>query len=364
MFMRAIGLLLAVAALLPAGTIYSVTDLGGLGGSSSMGFAINSSGSVAGWSQTPSGDQHAFLFSNGSLQDLSPNLNADSFAGGINATGTVVGTTYIDGQPHGTVWGSSVVTDLGPGTFATGINDAGVIIGGNGHAFLFSNGVYHDLGVLPGGDWSSAYGVNNLGTVVGNASTAAGGFRGFLWTAASGMVALPTFGGANSYATAINNNGEAAGFASLVDGYEHAFSALNAVLTDLGTLGGRSSFAYGINDDGNIVGFSWMASGANPHAFLYSNGMMVDLNSLIPASSGWELTQAFGINDAGQIVGQGLFHGQLEAFRLDPHSAESSVSTISTTATPEPTCLGSAAIGLALIALGARRKSKPPQAAA
>jgi len=86
-------------------------------------------------------------------------------------------------------------------------------------------------------------------------------------------------------ATDINNDGEVIGYASLSSGYEHAFSAIGAVMTDLGTLGG-SSFAYGINDSGAIVGYSWPTNGDNPDAFLYLNGMMVDLNSLIPSGFG------------------------------------------------------------------------------
>jgi probable HAF family extracellular repeat protein len=53
------------------------------------------------------------------------------------------------------------------------------------------------------------------------------------------------------------------------------------------------------------------------HAFLWTPGSgMVDLNTLIDRSSGWVLIQARGINDGGQIVGQGLRNGQQRAFRL------------------------------------------------
>lgn len=45
---------------------------------------------------------------------------------------------------------------------------------------------------------------------------------------------------------------------------------------------------------------------------------MLDLNSLIPAVSGWELQFAGSINDAGQIVGQGRINGQSHAFLLTP----------------------------------------------
>jgi probable HAF family extracellular repeat protein len=84
-------------------------------------------------------------------------------------------------------------------------------------------------------------------------------------------------------------------------------------MTDLGTLaGGEASEAYAINDHGVVVG----ASGGR--AFIYREGAMVDLNSLLPAESGWVLTTASGINDAGEIVGTGLYDGVERGFVLIP----------------------------------------------
>jgi probable HAF family extracellular repeat protein len=45
---------------------------------------------------------------------------------------------------------------------------------------------------------------------------------------------------------------------------------------------------------------------------------MQDLNSLIPAGSGWVLNDAYGINERGQIVGDGTINGQSLAFLLTP----------------------------------------------
>lgn len=45
---------------------------------------------------------------------------------------------------------------------------------------------------------------------------------------------------------------------------------------------------------------------------------MRNLNRLIPANSGWQLTVARAINDAGQIVGDGILNGQQRAFLLTP----------------------------------------------
>ncbi|HWY48359.1 MAG TPA: hypothetical protein VNX70_13315 [Bryobacteraceae bacterium] len=352
--MKAIGLLLAFFITLRASPSYSVNDLGTLGSSSAIGFKINNSGTVVGWAETIYGYSQAFQSaSGGSLQALPSLAASDSYAMGINSAGVIVGTNYVDGQPHGVIWnggiGNGPGTDLGAGIYATGVNDPGVVVGGDGHAFVLASGVYQDLGVLAGGNWSSAYGINNSGTVVGYGNVASGNFGGFVWTPQSGMLQLGTFGGLNSYAMGVNNSGEVIGYASLSSGYEHAFSAVGGVMTDLGTLGG-SSFAYGINDSGEIVGYSWPTTGDNPHAFLYLNGMLIDLNSLIPSGSGWQLLEAYGINDAGQIVGEGLLNGQSNAFLLDPVSVHNTLSfTFATTSVPEPGSAWLVVFGLILV---------------
>jgi len=346
--MKTIGLLLTFFIALRASPSYSVSDLGTLGSSSMTGFKTSDSGTAIGWGQTVYGYSQAFQSVNGgSLQTLGSLSASDSYAMGINSAGVIAGTAFVNGQPHGVIWNGSGTTDLGAGIYATGINDSGVVIGSNGHAFTLSNGVYHDLGALAGGDWSSASGINDSGAVVGDSSVASGNFRGFVWTPQSGMLALGTFGGLNSHATGINNSGEVIGYASLPSGYEHAFSAQGTVLTDLGTLGG-SSFAYGINDSGAIVGYSWPVNGDNPHAFLYLNGIMIDLNGLIPGGSGWQLLEAYGINNAGQIVGEGLLNGQPHAFQLDPASVGTGFA-LSLAPIPEPGTVWFAGFGMILV---------------
>jgi probable HAF family extracellular repeat protein len=347
--MRIIGLLLISAALGSANTIYSITNLGGMGGSESNAFAINAGGTAVGWAETPTGSYQAFVSNNGgALQNLSAPSASDIYAYGINGSGTVAGTAYVNGQPHGLIWNGSTLVDLGAGTYGTGINDAGAVVGGNGAAFLYSNGVLEDLGTLPGGAWSAAYGVNDAGTVVGYGTLASGICRGFIWTASGGMTPIGTFGGANSYANAVNAGGEVVGEASLASGYENAFVDIGGVMKDLGTLAGGNSWAYGINDSGSIVGYSWSPTGANPTAFLYSNGSMVDLNSLLPTGSGWQLLEAYGINDSGDIVGSGLFDGVASSFLLTPAGVVSAV--------PEPSAAPAIAIALALLLVSLRSR--------
>jgi len=52
--------------------------------------------------------------------------------------------------------------------------------------------------------------------------------------------------------------------------------------------------------------------------FLYDSGNTIDLNTLLPTGSGWELAGAYGINDAGQIAGLGSINGQYRAFLMTP----------------------------------------------
>jgi probable HAF family extracellular repeat protein len=339
---KSIALLLIVAATAAATPIYTVAYLGSLGGASATGYSVNDSGAVAGWGQNASGSQQAFVSTPSGLQALTPG-GAESYAYGINDAGTVVGTTYVNGQAHGTIWGGSGTTDLGAGTYAMGISDSGEVVGGNGGAFAVVNGQLQSLGTLSGIGWSAAYGVNDSGTVVGDGQLANGNFRGIIWSPSGSMILLGTLGGGGSQATDINNSGEVVGFATLTSGYQHAFSAIDALMIDLGTLGGGSSFAYGVNDAGEIVGYSYLADG-DQHAFLYYDGKMLDLNSLIPANSGWELLDAYGINASGQITGVGLYDGKLSAFLLtDPPAGLPGIAPV-----PEPHTAWPLAFALAI----------------
>jgi probable HAF family extracellular repeat protein len=83
------------------------------------------------------------------------------------------------------------------------------------------------------------------------------------------MTDLETLGRGSSYAWAINNLGQIAGYSDTVRGETHAVLWESGTMTDLGTLGGKSSFAYAINNRGQIAGASYL-SPVVEHACLWS----------------------------------------------------------------------------------------------
>ena len=139
-------------------------------------YGINLAGQVVG----KNGNNHAFLYSSGTMKDLGTLSGyATSAAQGINAGGQVVGyATTSTGGTQAFLYTGGSMTGLGAPTgdtnsTAVAINSAGQIVGyarpsnGFSHAFLYSGGTMTDLGTLSGDTISEALGVNELGQVVG-----------------------------------------------------------------------------------------------------------------------------------------------------------------------------------------------------
>jgi probable HAF family extracellular repeat protein len=77
------------------------------------------------------------------------------------------------------------------------------------------------------------------------------------------------------------------------------------------------AFAGDINDAGVVVGTMRAGGAVSPwHAWIYADGVVTNLNSLVAPGSGLHLRQAHSINNEGQIAGvamdaQGRYHGFL-----------------------------------------------------
>jgi probable HAF family extracellular repeat protein len=97
-------------------------------------------------------------------------------------------------------------------------------------------------------------------------------------------------------------------------------------MTNLGTLPGDVlSFGNAINDRGQVVGQSCRTTDfSNCSVFLWQNGAMTDLNSVIPGSSPLHLFDPGDINSRGEIVGLAIqkSSGQLRAFLAIPCGGE------------------------------------------
>ena len=105
----------------------------------------------------------------------------------------------------------------------------------------------------------------------------------------------------------MNFDGQVVGDSKTADGSIHAFlSGQNGSgFLDLGTLpGGTTSHGLGVNDSGYAVGSAATANGLS-HAFLFANGVMTDLNSLLPFNARYTLLSATSISNNGYITGVG-----------------------------------------------------------
>ncbi len=264
---KALGLPSKGTTCLPFLWQYAVTiPLPTLGGSNGTAYRVNRRGTVAGFAENTTKDSNCpapqklqfrpVIWENGEIQELPVAAkNFEGVAEGVNDNGQVVG-------------GSGICAALNPIT-GTSLQPL--------HALLWETGTVTDLGSLGGtghGFGNLALNINNQGQVIGYSDLKGNAnFHGFLWTRETGM-------------------------------------------RDLGTLtGDANSLAIGINDVGDVVGVSLDAM-FNPRAYLWKNGAMTDLNTLIPAGSSLTLLTACSINSRDEIVGfaidsKGNVHGYL-----------------------------------------------------
>jgi len=116
-----------------------------------------------------------------------------------------------------------------------------------------------------------------------------------------------------------NDAGQCAGVsANPESGRIEAFLEENGSRRMLGTLGGSFSIARDINNRGEVVGGSLTEADESFHGFVYRGSQLVDLNDLLDPDSGWELIQAFAINNRSEIIGIGSQAGQDRIVLLRP----------------------------------------------
>jgi probable HAF family extracellular repeat protein len=303
---------------------YTVTDLGTLPGNSvSKASALNDSGEATGVSETPTA-AIATMFSGGKATSISTLGSSVSLANAINNSGEIAGwnsySSNVNFDPQAFLYSNGSMQNINSpslfpsGTEANGINNAGEVVGtgylssSSFHAFLYSGGKMKDLG--PAGAFqASANAINTSGQIVGSYSLNSGASGTFLYTNGR-MTGLPNPAGSRgAFGVAINDSGEIVGALYPNAGGSHAAKFSGGVWTDLGNItGAQGSGATAINAAGQIVGTAIFPPIYKPFKpgkhvpFISTATGLVDLNTLIASGTGFTLTDAVDINASGQIL--------------------------------------------------------------
>lgn len=347
---------------------YQAIDLGAIAptGNATQANAINDRGQIVGRSQTTevlgTGFRNqGFIWDNGVFEPLTSTgiknggglltgeevtqRGGGGFTAAINDLGAIAGTSdEIAGRAtdRGLLWQKGAggeyelqITDLpGVETYFFDINNqnqmAGRHIYGPGstatapnrtRAFSVDQGFINPLPDL-GGDTATANGINNQGVIVGQidndglndktVNTAA------LWEkGADGkykLTNLGTFGAEQAIARDINDAGQVIGWTAGGTGATATSSPFlwqDGQKIDLGSFGGATGQTAGINQFGQVVGYS-QDSVRQDRAFVWNNGTIKDLNSLVTANPSFNgsqvtLTRASGINNFGDISAYGTY---------------------------------------------------------
>lgn len=270
---------------------WSTDNLGTLGGSITRAWGINTAGQVVGESTLATGETRAFRTApNAAIQPATDNL------------GTLNGSTE---------------------SRARAINDSGQVTGSSGNPFLTApnrainpatdfidstQGIYHAKG-------TGRY-INRRGMILGEAYAGAPFYPdAFVYPTRSAPAAL------FNITHFIQED-----FAGITDQDQFVFSPTGRLML---WQNGKSTELTKCPDycTPASVNNSLQVTASNPHfSYLYTGGVLYDLDQLIPNQSGWMLhTPAapfqmlrFFINDLGQIAGVGYFNNEAHAVRLDP----------------------------------------------
>ena len=254
-------------------------------------------------------NRYPVVWQDGVITEIS---QLEGTAEAINDSGDVVGT--IGGRAY--IWDGNDITFLNPPVSnAKDIHNNGLIAGnatfdGNSHAGYWEN---NDFVIVASPHWVSgariptlfkyfAEKINKYKNIIGyrSSSTATIG-----WAYGDNLPPFPAYSRIND----INDNTQIIG---------PVFYQILGL--DPSPIEAPGYISYGnIYDFTNIVGIAnnnlnvvvgLIGYDSDNRAAIYKDGVVCDLNDLIPVSSGWFLRYALAINDLGQIVCYGNLSGR------------------------------------------------------
>ncbi|MEZ5696141.1 MAG: autotransporter domain-containing protein [Sphingomonadaceae bacterium] len=278
---------------------------------------------IAGNGGTFGEGQRAFYYDAGGLHwllqlDRPPAgfVSNSALANAINADGSVIVGSDVNGPERAVRWENGIIQDLGvlPNGVTSRANDVsadGTVVVGYSNveystqfilpeAFIWRDGTMTGLGFLnntdePGNNQSVANAVSGDGSTVIGASRWRNSdgvtlSQGFVWRdgVMQNIGEIPTTFQGGSFATtsAVSFDGHAiAGQARSMDYAMEAFIWRDGEITMLGTLGGTQSYATDVSDDGStVVGVSTNASGYS-RAFIWRT-VMQDFTNILGSFAG------------------------------------------------------------------------------
>jgi uncharacterized membrane protein len=310
-----------------------------LGGDRSGGAAVNDAGVIVGTASLGNGTVVPTRWVNGLPTALSTNAGS---ASDINAAGVITGT--LSSAASAFRWTNGQMVEMGAyfehATRGVAINAsgqvavayAGATVSGGG-CLRWSGAAKRHIGFIEPADpdrFTTCSGINDVGQIVGWSGHTAPGTsfaRAFLWTSDGfdGVPEAPMMRDLGDFGVPTGNGAiDVNSYGQVVSYMRRDFATTHATLwtpdavpalRDIHSLG-HSSFPSSMN---NTLVVGDVSSPGSRRAFVYSVcGGMVDLNTLIPAGSGWTLEFVRDVNNAGVIVGAAKRNGQDRGYVLRP----------------------------------------------
>ncbi len=303
---------------------FGVTDLGPVNSPFSQAIGVTNYGLVTGLNTVTGGAQHAVIWYNGSMLDISqPGLGGgNSQAGGANDFGQIMGQAEAKAKSDENFCG-----------YGTGLACL---------PFLWQDGVMTPLATLGGANGS--YGaINNWGEIAGyaenshqdpdcrtKASVNGTGpqrfdFEAVIWDPAQGTMRElhPLPGDTVGVALGLNDLGQAVGGTgtcgnTVIPPFTETPHAVlwdaDGTVHDLGSLGGTSNpdveavgtVAFAINNEGQVSGIAAIAGNKTALPFLWTREWGMQALPLLP---GDVIGAGLGMNNQGDVVGASISAG-------------------------------------------------------